>query len=224
MAQPTQFEGSFKKGAVVLSPKSGASLAAVAKQLKADTTLKVQIMIHPDTARVASRKLADRRLQLVSRQLQKLGVRLGQLITVTRPMSATTLVANAAGKSGAASSSSREADAFELNVVGRQALVLGDIQHAVLAPGADERARHADSLTVGGVSNPFATRGMYSVVRLDKREPARQKTFDEAGGELSSAFQEAESKRLESEWIQGLRQRYPVVEHKEALKDAFVSR
>jgi hypothetical protein len=77
---------------------------------------------------------------------------------------------------------------------------------------------------VGAVSNPFTVRGTYSIVRLNKREPTRLKTFEEAGGELSSAFQEAESKRLETEWLQSLRQRYPVVEHKEALKDAFVSR
>ena len=31
-------------------------------------------------------------------------------------------------------------------------------------------------------------------------------------------------KKLETEWLQNLRQRHPVVEHKETLKDAFVSR
>jgi hypothetical protein len=81
---------------------------------------------------------------------------------------------------------------------------------------------HADSLAAGSFSGPFPYRGTFSIVRLDRREPARQKTFEEAGGELSSAFQEAESKRLETEWLQSLRQRYPVVEHKEVLKNAFI--
>src|SRR5512140_423549 len=224
MAEQTQFEGSFKKGALTFAPKSAAYLSAVVKQLKADSTLKVQVMIHPDTARAKSKKLANRRLDVISSQLRKLGLRPDRIITVTRPLTSATLVANAAGKSGGASPNTKEADAFELNVIGRQARVLGDVQHALLAPGADERAKRADSLTVGSVSAPIHFQGMYSAVRLDKREPARQKTFEEAGGELSSAFQEAESKRLETEWLQGLRQRYPGVEHKETLKDAFVPR
>jgi hypothetical protein len=79
----------------------------------------------------------------------------------------------------------------------------------------------ADSLQVGTFSSPFNYRGNYTIVRLNKREPARRKTFAEAGTEVSSAFQEYESKRLEKEWLDGLRQRYPVVEYKEALKNAF---
>jgi hypothetical protein len=61
-------------------------------------------------------------------------------------------------------------------------------------------------------------------VRLQRKEPARQKTFEEAGTELSSAFQEYESKRLENVWLDGLRQTYPIVEHKEVLKNAFVAK
>lgn len=224
MASPTQFQGSFKKGLSSIVSKSTSILATVATDLKADSTLKVQVTVHPDTARAQSKKLADRRLEGVSAELRKLGVRADRIITVTRPLATRTLVANAAGKTPGTSAVSKEADSFELNVVGRQATVLGKIEQAVLAPAADDRAKQADSLTVGSASNPFPYRSTYSIVRLNKREAARQKTFEEAGGELSSAFQEAESKRLESEWLQGLRQRYPVVEHKEVLKDAFVSR
>jgi peptidyl-prolyl cis-trans isomerase SurA len=224
MALPTEFEGSFKKGSTTLTPKSGAALTDAMKQLKADSTLKVQVMIHPDTAKAKSKALANKRLETLRTRLHKLGLRPDRVITVTRPMGSNTLVANASGKSGKASLNTKEANAFELNIVGRQALVLGDIQRGVLAPSADERAKRADSLMAGSVSGAVPYHGVYSIVRLNKREPARQKTFEEAGGEVSSAFQEAESKRLETEWLQGLRQRYPVVEHKEVLKDAFVTR
>jgi peptidyl-prolyl cis-trans isomerase SurA len=215
MAAPLQFEGTFKKGAPAFAPKSGALLTTVVKELKADSTLKVQLTVHPDTAKGKSKKLAQRRIETVSAQLRKLGLRPDRIITVTRPL---------AGKGAGKSANMKEADAFELNIVGRQALVLGTIERAVLAPSTDERAKNADGLAPGNISDPFGFRGTYSIVRLNKRDPARQKTFEEAGGEVSSAFQEAESKRLETEWLQGLRQRYPVVEHKEVLKNAFVSR
>jgi hypothetical protein len=61
----------------------------------------------------------------------------------------------------------------------------------------------------------------YSLVRLDRREPAREKSFEEAGAEVSSAFQDYESKRLETEWLGSIRQEHPVVVHKEVLKNAF---
>jgi hypothetical protein len=56
---------------------------------------------------------------------------------------------------------------------------------------------------------------------LDGREKARQKTFEEASGEVSGAYQEAESKQLESDWLARLRRTYPVIENGKALQDAF---
>lgn len=79
----------------------------------------------------------------------------------------------------------------------------------------------ADSLAVGEFSKPFNYRGNFTIIQLKKKEPLRRKTFAEAGTEVSSAFQEYEAKRLEKEWLDGLRKRYPVVENKEALKYAF---
>jgi len=60
-------------------------------------------------------------------------------------------------------------------------------------------------------------------VRLNGREKARPKTYEEAGPELASAYQDYESKRLESDWLAQLRREYPVVENRPALKDAFGS-
>ena len=216
MAIPSRFEGSFKKGATTLAPKSRKILTSVADQLKADSTLRVQMTVLADTAKAKSKKLAQRRLAAVSAQLQKFGLRPNRVITVTRPLAGGVPV-----KASAASKTDNEADRLELNIVGRQPRVLGKIEQAVLPPDTDVRTRGADTLAVGSVSNLIPFRGTISIIRLNQREPARQKTFEEAGGELSGAFQEAESKRLETEWLQSLRQRYPVVEKKDVLKDAF---
>jgi parvulin-like peptidyl-prolyl isomerase len=95
------------------------------------------------------------------------------------------------------------------------------METSVLAPGSDERAQRADSLKPGEYSSPFFYKVGYSIVRLDGREKAREKTYDEAGSEVSSTYQDFESKRLETDWLDGLRKQYPVVENKEVLKDAF---
>lgn len=68
---------------------------------------------------------------------------------------------------------------------------------------------------------PFRYKTGWAVVRKDGLEPARLKTFEEAGPEVSSAFQDYESKRLETEWLNRVKQYAPVTEHKELLKNAF---
>jgi hypothetical protein len=92
-----------------------------------------------------------------------------------------------------------------------------------LPMAADERAVRADSLAVGSYSLPFAFKSAYSIIRLNGREKAREKTMEEAGADLSSSYQDYESKSLEHEWLERLRKDFPVVEHKALLKDAFVS-
>jgi short-subunit dehydrogenase involved in D-alanine esterification of teichoic acids len=67
----------------------------------------------------------------------------------------------------------------------------------------------------------FQVQGGFAFVRLDGREAPRLKSFEEATPEVSTAFQDAESKRLERDWMDRLRQKFPVVEHKEVLQNAF---
>ncbi len=74
----------------------------------------------------------------------------------------------------------------------------------------------------GEVSEAFAYESGTSIIKLLERDPARGKTFTEAGSELSSAFQEYESKRLENAWSESLRKTYPVVIFKETLKPPAV--
>ena len=72
----------------------------------------------------------------------------------------------------------------------------------------------------GEVSEFFPYENGYSVIKVLSKDPARNKTFAEAGSELSSAYQEAESKQKESEWENSLRLKYPVKEFREVLENS----
>lgn len=110
---------------------------------------------------------------------------------------------------------------MDVDLVGRRPSLNGGIEHQVVPADNDERAEQAAALKPGEYSEVFKFQNVNHIVRLNGLEPARLKSFEEAGTEVSSAFQEYESKRLEQEWLDGLRARYTVVEHKEALKNAF---
>ncbi len=71
----------------------------------------------------------------------------------------------------------------------------------------------------GDVSETFANAGGFSLIRLDRKEAARSKTFEEAKAEVSGSFQEEESKRLEAAYNESLRAKYkPEIKKEELLK------
>jgi peptidyl-prolyl cis-trans isomerase SurA len=74
---------------------------------------------------------------------------------------------------------------------------------------------------VGDFSAPFKYGGGNSIVMLVAKEPSRIKTFEEAKAEVSGSFQEAESKRLENEYIDSLKKRYEPVIYYDKLEQAF---
>ena len=76
---------------------------------------------------------------------------------------------------------------------------------------------------VGEYTEPIPFSGGYSIFKLNEREPARLKTFEEAKAEVSSKFQEMQSKKLEEDYISSLEKRYQPVIYYEALNDAFKS-
>ena len=73
------------------------------------------------------------------------------------------------------------------------------------------------NMNVGEMSDFFPYENGFSIIKVLEKSPAGDKTFTEAGSELSSAFQESESKRLENEWYESLLKKYPVSVYKEAL-------
>ncbi len=77
-------------------------------------------------------------------------------------------------------------------------------------------------MSIGEISEPVSVgSGITMIVKLVARESPKQKTFEEAGAELSNVYQDYESKRLENLWIERIRMKHPVVQRKELLKDAF---
>lgn len=83
-------------------------------------------------------------------------------------------------------------------------------------------SRKANELkNIGDFTEVFPQAGGYCILRLDARDVARIKTFEEARAEVTGAFQEAESKRLENEYISSLKKKYNPVIYYEELSKAF---
>ena len=76
---------------------------------------------------------------------------------------------------------------------------------------------------VGDVSAAIANANGFSLLRLDQKEAARPKTFEEAKAEVSGSFQEEESKRLENEYNASLHAKYKPEIEKEELSKVFKS-
>ncbi len=81
----------------------------------------------------------------------------------------------------------------------------------------NDLTKRAWTMDEGATSDFFKYENGYSMIKVLQKDPARDKTFDEANSEVSSAYQEYESNRLENQWIDSLRNTYPVVLHPEAL-------
>jgi peptidyl-prolyl cis-trans isomerase SurA len=67
----------------------------------------------------------------------------------------------------------------------------------------------------------FPFEGGFSFIKPLQKNAAREKTFEEASSEVSSAFQEFETKRLSDEWYDSLKKKYPVLLNKESLAKTF---
>jgi peptidyl-prolyl cis-trans isomerase SurA len=217
MNQPHNYQLVFGTGAAQLTAQTKRVLDAIVGELSRDGELKTQFTAHPDTASKKSQnvKLAAKRFNAVKAYLKKkMGIADDRIVTLSLPLAKDT---SAASRKEARALNVR----LDVDLVGRKAMIVGKVETGLLPVSTDERTKLADSLAVGAISRPFKFKFSYSVIRVDKKDPARQKTFEEAGTEISGGFQEYESKRLESEWIDGLRKMYPVTEYKEALKNAF---
>jgi peptidyl-prolyl cis-trans isomerase SurA len=218
MKLPGTFTLEYPRQSKALSAGVQKSIAAIADQLANDATLSVRLTASPDTLKEKKKNmdLASQRIQAIKTALAKTGGIAEERIFLTvAPLAQDSTIS--------ASERVLRTRRVTAEILGRHPRTIGKPEQLTLAPAADDRAKRADSLTVGGLSQPFFFRNGYSVIRLDAREPSRQKTYEEAGAEVSTSFQDFEAKRLEKEWIDGLRQRYPVAEQKDVLKNAFAT-
>jgi peptidyl-prolyl cis-trans isomerase SurA len=86
----------------------------------------------------------------------------------------------------------------------------------------DDITKMLAGMTIGQITEPLPVgNGIVVIAKLIAIDPPKQKTFDEAGAELSNAYQDRESKRVEGLWVERIKLKHPVVQHKELLKDAF---
>ncbi len=68
--------------------------------------------------------------------------------------------------------------------------------------------------TVGQFSDIYKNFGGYSIIRLDVKEPARTKTYEEAKAEVSSDYQEMRTKQLQQEYTDKLNKKFnPVIDY-----------
>ena len=74
---------------------------------------------------------------------------------------------------------------------------------------------------VGSHTEPVVFSGGYSMFKLNERQPARIKTFEEAKAEVSGEYQEMLSKKLENDYLTSLDKRYKPKMYDDKLEDAF---
>ena len=79
----------------------------------------------------------------------------------------------------------------------------------------------ASTMAIDSITAPFKFQSGWSIIKALGRDNAHVKTFEEAMPEVASGYQEVASKQREQEWIETLRNKYPVTINKEALSEAF---
>ena len=85
----------------------------------------------------------------------------------------------------------------------------------------DDLTKEAWASKAGVVVGPIKFQNRFVILKVIKKDPARQKTFEEAAPEVSTLFQDYQSKWLQNEWLRRLREQYPVIQHREVLPQAF---
>ncbi|MDI6804166.1 MAG: peptidylprolyl isomerase [Bacteroidota bacterium] len=101
-------------------------------------------------------------------------------------------------------------------------LIANKGEHGLKSIEEDEFAKMCWDMEIGWISQPIITEdGGYSIIKVNLKEPSRFKTFEEAGVEVSNAFQEYQQKRLETEWLEKIKTKYPVQLFPEQLQKAF---
>jgi hypothetical protein len=76
-------------------------------------------------------------------------------------------------------------------------------------------------MAVDSVTEPFPYQSGWSIIKTVAKDPPHIKSFEEATPEVASGYQEAATKKREQDWVDTLKNKYPVTIIKEALKDAF---
>ena len=79
----------------------------------------------------------------------------------------------------------------------------------------------AATMAVDSIAPPIKFLDGWSVIKVLGKDSARTKTFDEMRAELTTKIQNEQGKRLEEEWINSLKRKYPVDIDEDVLERAF---
>ena len=85
----------------------------------------------------------------------------------------------------------------------------------------NELSQRASKMAVDSISDFFQSQGGWSIIKVLAKDSSRVKTFEEAGPELASTYQEQASKIRELQWLDGLKQKYGVTVNDSLLSQAF---
>ena len=85
----------------------------------------------------------------------------------------------------------------------------------------NEMSKKAFSFTVDDVKEPFSFQSGFSIVKLNRRVPITQKSFDEARQEVASQYQDELSNELRLEWVNDLRKKYKRQINTKVIEDAW---
>lgn len=82
---------------------------------------------------------------------------------------------------------------------------------------------HAQNATAGTVIGPTQNEKGWSLVRINRVDMPRQKTFEEAISEMAPAFQDQLQKQLTEDWLRGVRERHEVKIQTAAMNELFTN-
>jgi len=85
----------------------------------------------------------------------------------------------------------------------------------------NDLSRMASTMAVDSVTAPFQNQSGWSTLKVLAKDTAHVKSFEDATPEVASGYQEEATKKREYEWVEGLKKKYPVTVHTEALTEAF---
>lgn len=85
----------------------------------------------------------------------------------------------------------------------------------------NELTARASKMAIDSVSPIFRHENGWAIIKVIARDNARVKTFEEAGPELVSGYQEQAAKTRELEWVESLKAKYPVTVNRDAVGKAF---
>jgi peptidyl-prolyl cis-trans isomerase SurA len=82
----------------------------------------------------------------------------------------------------------------------------------------NEYSRMASKMETGKFSDVIPMEEMgFSILKLNGRDPAREKTYEEAHGEIATIIRERQTAEVMEKWVQSLRGRYGVKQYNENL-------